>query len=124
MYKEKNNVLNMSSRALRHLFCKCLLVFIMCFFSNSCQREDPYLYNRVGFTPGREPYREASPVYYPRGSVPSYNRPNSRSYNNPYDFPPRNYQQYQYNDLDRYYVPPTYYRNIEPEYNTGADLKY
>lgn len=122
MYKGKNNVLNAILKALRQLLCKCLLALLMCFFLASCQREDPYLYDRVGFSPGREPYRGAPPVYYPMGNVPNPNIPNSRSYNNPYDFPPRNYQQYY--DLDRYYVPPTYYRNIEPEYNTGADLKY
>ena len=42
------------------------------------------------------------------------NAARSRFYNNPYDFVRPNY--YPTADIERYYVPPNYYRNIERSY--------
>jgi len=56
--------------------------------------------------------------YYYQAPQP-YVVPGSRFYSNPYAIPPSSrYQRY---DTDQYYVPPTYYNNVEPQrQNTNA----
>lgn len=65
------------------------------------------------------PYNSYPPVYqqYPQGApyqTLQYQGGGSRYYSNPYAIPPAapNYQRY---DVDQYYVPPTYYNNIEQQ---------
>lgn len=77
----------------------------------SCAQKEVYLYDKTGTLPV---------TYQP------YNAPYSRAYSNPYAQPPRNYQPYY--DYDSYYVPPTYYKNIESiprvnSYGTASDTK-
>ncbi len=102
----------------------CLLLL------SSCSNEEVYLYDRSDFLPSRQrvidpyrnnPYRNIQQPYDMRygGFVP-----NSRSYNNPYDFSQQQ-GNYPYYDTERYYVPPSYYRNVEPSYDTGgSSMKY
>jgi len=52
--------------------------------------------------------QQPAPYYPPQNSTP----PGSRFYSNPYAMPPST-NQYQYYDGDQYYVPPTYYNNVE-----------
>lgn len=77
-------------------------------------------YDKRGFTPTRfVPYKQ--PTY--RAGYPTYPNPHSRSYKNPYDFYHPNPYYPSYYDQDYYYVPPSNYRNIEPDYEFGADQK-
>lgn len=50
-------------------------------------------------------YRQQYPVHHPYAEP----YPNSRSYRNPYDFPPPAYGGYQ--DYEQYYVPPVQFNN-------------
>lgn len=45
--------------------------------------------------------------------TPVYSAGGSRYYSNPYAMPPSN--QYPNYDVDQYYIPPTYYNNVEPQ---------
>ena len=81
-------------------------------------------YGNQGYVPPapryQKPYYQQNPYYhtpqpqyrspYQRGVVPG-----SRFYSNPYAIPPSN--QYPQYDADQYYVPPTYYQNVEPEFD-------
>lgn len=99
------------------IFCPIVLSALF-----SCAQKDVYLYDKTGTTPASRYGRAA---YYPQNYRP-YNSPYSRAYTNPYAQPPRNYQPYY--DYDSYYVPPTYYNNIESipsvnSYGTASDAK-
>lgn len=96
----------------------CFLI-VICLGVFSCNKNDPSLYDRVGFTKGRSPYQ--APQYYPKAYEPYY-RPYSKGYVNPYYRAPRNY--YPYYDHDQYYIPPRNYHNIEPIEGSGAGTKY
>jgi len=86
----------------------------------SCGGQDHDTYDNTGFAPTRfVPYRQ--PAYNP--GYRAYPTPNSRSYRNPYQFQHQNPYYPSYYDQDQYYVPPTNYRNIEPEYDFGTDQK-
>lgn len=64
------------------------------------------------------PYQQPYPPQYPQRIPP---QGGSRFYSNPYAIPPSDY--YPQYDADQYYVPPTYYQNIEkpPEFiNRGS----
>lgn len=50
-------------------------------------------------------------------------QPNSRQYNNPYNFP-NDYRQKGVYDYDQYYVAPIQYYNIEPERKNVINNKY
>ena len=94
----------------------------------SCASTDEvYLYDRTEFVPVRQPsytrptidpYYQHPKPYNPYNSMP----PNSRAYSNPYDFQPQGY--YPYYDNERYYVAPSYYRNVEPVNNSMGSMKY
>lgn len=66
------------------------------------QQPAPYYY---------PPQQQQQPAYYQ--PAPRYQQPQggSRYYSNPYAIPPSS--QYPNYDADQYYVPPTYYNNIE-----------
>ncbi len=126
---------------------------------NSCNKGDPYLYDRTGFDRDARPVvapnpnvRTSAPEYYqqqpqygnsyqqvPLGYAPAspypqqyqnqqvplgyapipsyppqYQQGGSRYYSNPYAIPPANNYYPQRYDVDQYYVPPTYYNNVEP----------
>lgn len=94
-----------------HFVKKILLPVAFCLLILSCKTEEVYLYDKTGFSPERRyytPYPNNAPTRYD-----SYGRPHSREYQNPYDFPPKKY--YPYYDSDQYYVPPSYYHNIEAQ---------
>lgn len=72
-------------------------------------------------------YQQAPQAYAPipyQPQYPAYGQPvypqqypqqgGSRYYSNPYAIPPSNNYYPQRYDVDQYYVPPTYYNNIEP----------
>lgn len=109
----------------------CLIITLL--IASSCKRDDVYLYDKTGFVPGREPMNsynrppfQNQQYYDPRFQPAPRNfgyQPNSRSYSNPYDFPSQQ-NFYPYYDSERYYVPPNYYRNVEPDYNSSVDMKY
>lgn len=102
-------------------------VFIICisFLLFSCESDDGAFsydtYDKTGFTPTRyAPYgqRTYRPAY-----VPAYQNPYSGAYRNPYEMYHQNPYYPSYYDQDYYYVPPTNYKNIEPEFDYGADQK-
>lgn len=99
--------------------------FLMVVFSFSlfaCSSDDgSYNSNgETGYVPTRfVPYRQSA---Y-RSQYPVYRTPHSRSYQNPYDFQYPNPYYPSYYDQDNYYVPPSHYRNVEPDYEYGADQK-
>jgi len=100
-----------------------LCLFLLLF---SCKTDEVYLYDSSDFLPGRQravdPYRANSYRQQPYSNYGNY-PPNSRSYSNPYEIRQGGY--YPYYDTERYYVPPSYYRNVEPNYNSGgASSKY
>jgi hypothetical protein len=97
-------------------------VFILFFFvtlASSCSKDNnANLYEGTGLkssipAPGSYSYPA---IYNP------YAKPYSRAYSNPYQPAPYNYSPYY--DYDQYYVAPTNYRNVEPNYGSGADTKY
>ena len=106
-----------------------LVIFIISCFLFSCVGDEGAYefdsYDKTGFTPARYPpptYRRPSyPTY--RGGHPVYNHPYSRVYKNPYEFQHQNPYYPSYYDQDYYYVPPSNYRNIEPDFEFGADQK-
>ncbi|MBP7709553.1 MAG: hypothetical protein KA100_00600 [Rickettsiales bacterium] len=79
------------------------------------QNSSQYYYGQPQY---QRPYQQPSPYYYPP-QQPSYYPPatpysqqgGSRYYSNPYAIPPST--QYPNYDADQYYVPPTYYNNVE-----------
>lgn len=126
-----------------------ILFVLSIIFISSCsgsRYENGQLYNTPGFDPGTlpnapkpsSPVRRVAPDYYYRqraynppqqqqyGSPPPspyYGgnvAPGSRFYSNPYAIPPTT--QYPYYDADQYYVPPTYYRNIEKDQRSPAEV--
>lgn len=79
-------------------------------------------YGNQGYVPTQpvyqqQPYYQQQQPYYQQQQYRSpYQQrvvPGSRFYSNPYAIPPST--QYPQYDADQYYVPPTYYQNIEPE---------
>lgn len=111
-----------------------LITIIFLFALTACYKDDPYLYDRVGFDQDGRPVVAPNPnapvrvtpdYYYRQPTYPSYYQAQpyrqnayqgdyggSRYYSNPYAMPPQ--QNYPYYDGDQYYVPPTYYNNAEP----------
>jgi hypothetical protein len=103
------------NRFFSKLLYKAALVFSLGFLF-SCkfgvQEQRPA---QVDYYPVQQQYYQ--PVYQYRRPVQPYwqgGAPSSRYYNNPYDIPATGYGQPYYDD-DQYYVPPTYYRNVEPQ---------
>ncbi len=139
-----NKIAQITLSNLRAVFCLFALILM-----SSCSRQgysNNQLYNTPGFDPGTlpnapnqgAPIRRVSPDYYYR--QPSYAppqryapppqnsyygggnvTPGSRFYSNPYAIPPST--QYPYYDADQYYVPPTYYRNIEQDQRSPAQVQ-
>ena len=80
-------------------------------------------YGNQGYVPAQPRYQQQQPYY--QQQQPYYQQqqyrspyqqnvvPGSRFYSNPYAIPPST--QYPQYDADQYYVPPTYYQNVEPE---------
>ena len=112
--------------------CKVLLLMAIS-FTSSCQSSDEvYLYDKSSFLPARQSQQDnfRNQNFYQQRAPQPYNpysgmMPNSRAYSNPYDFQqPGGY--YPYYDTERYYVPPSYYRNVEPTFGSpgGMDMKY
>ncbi len=101
MIKEK-------SQTQKFIFLIGLLLLIF-----SCTRDRNY--------PRDNAVRLDSYQHYPQNYQP-YVRSNSRSYSNPYNNPPQNY--YPYYDFDQYYVPPTQYKNVEQNNNSGPSSKF
>lgn len=111
-----------------------LTKIVICISLFSCGRnEEVYLYDKSGFVPvgnaGGSQYinqRNQQNIYQrPQQYNPYGYQPNSRAYSNPYDFqqPTGGYSPYY--DTERYYVPPSYYRNVEPVNNNYIDnMKY
>ncbi len=100
------------------------------------QNQNPYYQNQQPIY--QQPYQtpQTLPNYYQ--GVPSYyyqpqpyqqqnQTGGSRFYSNPYAIPPSN-QYPNYYDSDQYYVPPNYYKNVEPTNNnnlrSGASEKF
>lgn len=85
---------------------------------NVRQNPNPYYYQQQQYQP---PQYQPQPYYYyppqPQYKQPYQQQPyggaGSRFYSNPYAIPPS--PQYQQYDADQYYVPPTYYNNVEPQ---------
>jgi len=63
----------------------------------------------------RQQYINAPVKNYNSQNIQGSRVPNSRFYDNPYDIPDPNF--YPTQDIDRYYVPPPYYQNIERSYS-------
>lgn len=123
----------MKQKLIVTICCKVLLVTSFLFLSSCQSSEEVYLYDKSGFLPGRaaSPATFQNQNYYQRAPQPfnPYNTvaPNSRAFSNPYDFPQQGQDTYYpYYDTERYYVPPSYYRNVEPTYGSpgGMDMKY
>jgi len=95
----------------KHLLC---CVTALCFVSFSCSNTGYDSYTGAVYN---NKYNQ-TPDHYPK-SYQQYGRPNSGTYRNPYQSPPRNY--YPYYDHDYYYVPPINYRNTEPSTYGGPD---
>lgn len=81
-------------------------------------------YGNQGYVPAQpmyqQPYYQQPQQQQPYYQQPQYRSnyqqnvvPGSRFYSNPYAIPPTT--QYPQYDADQYYVPPTYYQNIEPD---------
>jgi len=109
-----------------NLYKLYLRIFACSFvFLSSCTADEVYLYDKSDFLPNRQisdPYRGNNYQQRQYNNIGGFT-PNSRSYNNPYEIRQQGY--YPYYDTDRYYVPPSYYRNVEPTYNSGgANTKY
>jgi hypothetical protein len=92
---------------------------------NALTQTPPDYYRQPQYQQGyQQPaYRQPQPNYQqPAYAQPPYQRPQyptgggSRYYSNPYAIAPQQpYQGYSpYYDGDQYYVPPTYYNNVEP----------
>ena len=92
----------------------------------------PYQQNyQQGYQQQPQMYASPPPVYQQPVYAPPPNYPpqyqgggGSRYYSNPYAMPPSTY--YQRYDGDQYYVPPTYYNNVEtpPKQLNQTDLSY
>lgn len=103
-----------------HFFLVVVLMLMLCSCGGNSDPYDNDIYNKTGYVPTRyTPYRQ--PAYSP--TYPVYRNPYSRTYQNPYEFQHQNPYYPSYYDQDQYYVPPSNYRNIEPEYDFGADQK-
>ncbi len=89
-----------------------ILILGWLLFSSSCSQRDSYITSSPKIPNSSYNYNQGN---YPRAYQRQY-QPNSRAYNNPYKYPPRNY--YPYYDFDQYYTPPTQYQNIE-SYDSG-----
>jgi len=103
---------------------KIVYIVILVPFLFSCKTEEVYLYDKTGFKPARPAfYLSTDPGYsgYKRPIYQGYNSPYSGAYQNPYDFPPQNYRPYY--DYDYYYIPPSQYKNVEPEFERGVGGK-
>lgn len=121
---------------LKNLPKRAIYFFALCFLSacaitprdnndqsrnsiNVRQNPNPYYYQQPQYQPPQ--YQQQPSYYYPPQQ--QYQQPyqpyggaaGSRFYSNPYAIPPS--PQYQQYDADQYYVPPTYYNNVEPQGN-------
>lgn len=120
--------------SVKKLLTKGFCGIVLCIFVFSCARTDEevpeqkpqmqnfnqypseqYYYGQPG---GQVPYQQApQPYYYQQPQsyyppvAPYQPQGGSRYYSNPYAIPPSS--QYPYYDADQYYVPPTYYNNVE-----------
>lgn len=106
---------------IRKDFNLLVVVFSWLFVFSSCAPRESYVTSSPAIPNSSYNYNQGN---YPRSYQPYY-QPNSRTYNNPYNYPPRNY--YPYYDFDQYYVPPTQYQNIENRSgfsNTGIIGKF
>jgi hypothetical protein len=87
------------------------------------QPYQPQAYQPVYQPPMYQPqYQQMPPQSYYYQQQPTYYPPQggSRYYSNPYAIPPSS--RYPYYDSDQYYVPPTYYNNLEKQvYGNSAD---
>jgi hypothetical protein len=75
--------------------------------SSSCGQRESYITSSPKIPNSSYNYNQSS---YPRSYQQQY-KPASRAYNNPYNYPPRNY--YPYYDFDQYYTPPIQYQGNE-----------
>ncbi len=98
-----------------------LKLIAICFslFSYGCSTPDEAAPRRVSqpvyqqpIPQYQQPYR--NPYYYGQPN-PVQQRPNSRSYYNPYEFQQPQYNQSPYPDYEQYYVPPAQYYNNEQQ---------
>ena len=88
-----------------------LSLLFSCKFGSTQQqrpREDYYAPPPQQYYQPTSHYRQPPQPYWQGGA------PSSRYYENPYEIPATPYGQ-PYYDADQYYVPPTYYRNVEPQ---------
>ena len=93
------------------------------------QNSNQYYYGQPQYQrPYQQQYQQPAPYYY-APQQPAYYPPaspygqqgGSRYYSNPYAIPPST--QYPNYDADQYYVPPTYYNNIESQQsNTSKQI--
>jgi hypothetical protein len=98
---------------------RVLILFVFVALVSSCSKDDnTNLYERMGL---KSSIPAPGNYNYPASYSP-YVKPYSRAYSNPYQPAPYNYSPYY--DYDQYYVAPTNYRNVEPNYGSGADTKY
>ncbi len=81
-------------------------------------QQQPY---QQPYPPQYQQAPQQAPYYYPQQQ--SYYPPQggSRFYSNPYAIPATT--QYPYYDADQYYVPPTYYNNLEPQSSIEAQQR-
>jgi hypothetical protein len=90
----------------------CLFLFVVSCASSEVQNLQGEKNRDSGYS---QDYRS----YAPPAQYPARVQPASRFYSNPYAIPATSrYPQY---DADQYYVPPTYYRNIEQP-NNNSDI--
>jgi hypothetical protein len=110
-----------------------ILLIITLLTISSCgdSSKEPVRYRNAQQPRGGAPYyqQQQNPYYYqaPPTVSPGYGGgygypPASRSYSNPYSFPPRN--QYPYYDSDQQYVPPSYYGTTDNSTPDGGFEKF
>ncbi len=92
------------------------------FYNNGQDIDEAALSNKVRSDQYRQQYIDRSTarsrsMYNPKSQIPR-NTANSRFYNNPYENPNPDF--YPSGDIERYYVPPPYYQNIERSYAVPA----
>jgi hypothetical protein len=82
-------------------------------------QQQPY---QQPYPPQYQQAPQPAPYYYPQQQQGYYPpQGGSRFYSNPYAIPATT--QYPYYDADQYYVPPTYYNNVEPQSSIQAQQR-